>query len=75
MESLDNIIATQNPLHPRRQALQRLPEHPQLLVARRLSMAEACWATGVSKASINVRLSVQHKCHCVMLSLYQMMTQ
>ena len=36
-----------------------------------MSMAEACWATGVSRASINVRLSVQHKCHCVMLPLYQ----
>ena len=26
-------------------------------------MAPRSWATGVSKASINVRLDVQHKCH------------
>ena len=37
---------------------------------RELSMAEACWAPGVSKASINVRLDVQHKCHFVIAPLY-----
>ena len=33
------------------------------------------WATVVSKASINVRLGVQHKCHFVMAPLYRMLTQ
>ena len=38
-------------------------------------MAAAKWATWMSKASINVRLSVQHKCHSVMPPLYQMLKQ
>ena len=48
---------------------------PRVVAPRPLSMAEVCWATGVSKASINVRLSVQHKCHSVMPPLYQTLTQ
>ena len=40
----------------------------------RLSLAEACWATGVSLFRINVRLSGQHQCHSVRLPWYQMMT-
>ena len=39
-----------------------------------LSMAEACWATGVSLLRINVRLSGRQKCHSVMLPWYQMKT-
>ena len=31
--------------------------------------------TPLSKASINVRLGVQHKCHFVMAPLYRMLTQ
>ena len=40
-----------------------------------LSRASTKHASGVSKASINVRLSVQHKCHFVMPPLYQMFEQ
>ena len=40
-----------------------------------VSRAAAKWATGVSKASINVRVGVQHKCHFVMAPLYWMLTQ
>ena len=40
-----------------------------------VSRAERKCTTGVSKASINVRLSVLHKCHSVMPGWYQMLTQ
>ena len=39
-----------------------------------LSMAAGYWAIGVSLFRINVRPSVQHKCHLVRLPWYQMMT-
>ena len=40
-----------------------------------VSMALGNWASAVSKARINVRLSVQHKCHFVMPALYQILAQ
>ena len=40
----------------------------------RLSMAEACWATGVSLFREKVRLSGRQKCHSVRRPWYQMMT-
>ena len=45
------------------------------MIKRLVSMAPRYWATGVSKASINVRVGVQHKCHFVMAPLYWMLTQ
>ena len=39
-----------------------------------MSRAGGGWAAGVSLFRINVRLSVQHKCHPVRLAWYQMMT-
>ncbi len=41
----------------------------------RLSRAARSCTTAVSKASINVRLSVQHKCHSLIAALYQMLTR
>ena len=40
-----------------------------------LSMALRNWASAVSKARINVRLIVQHKCHSAMPPLYRMLKQ
>ena len=40
-----------------------------------VSMAPRNWATEVLLSSGNVRLSVLHKCHSVMLGWYQMLTQ
>ncbi len=40
-----------------------------------VSMEPGNWATVVSKASINVRVGVQHKCHFLMVPLYRMLTQ
>ena len=42
---------------------------------KRLSRAARSWASGVSKAGINVRVGVQHKCHFVMPPLYQSLTR
>ena len=39
------------------------------ITERTLSRASTKWATGVSKARINVRLTVQHKCHPAMRPL------
>ena len=41
----------------------------------RVSRAAGSWASGVSKAGINVRSGVQHKCHSVIPPLYQMLTR
>ena len=48
--------------------------HPEPAV-QSMSMAPRLWATVVSKASINVRVGVQHKCHFVKAPLYRMLTQ
>ncbi len=42
--------------------------HPEPAV-QSMSMASRLWASGVSKARINVRLGVQHKYHFVMAPL------
>ena len=39
-----------------------------------LSMAARSWTTGVSKARINVRSSVQHRCHSFTPPLFQTLT-
>ena len=39
-----------------------------------MSRAEGSWAAGVSLFRINVRPSVQHKCHLVRPPWYQMLT-
>ena len=49
---------------------------PRALVSfsGQMSMAMGCWASRVSKFRINVRLSVQRKCHSVKPRCYQMTT-
>ena len=59
-------------VHPRAQHLGSVLSCP---ASDRVSMALRYWASVVSKARINVRLSVRHKCHSAMRPLYQMLKQ
>ena len=54
---------------------QLLPDRRKFHPSPHVSMAAARCTTAVSKAGINVRVGVQHKCHFVKPPLYQMMTQ